>query len=253
MPVPTSTARSPKRGNLSRRRSIGPDPAFAFTETSRVARRSRTDRRARFLVVAVAVATVACASRGGPPPGDATHDPEFERALRERDPEFVRQREALEAGLYETFVPPESVDLAAVAPASTPSLETERATVSTAPPSGEDPSTEELLRTLPPPPQGSPAPGAGRPADGAAPPAAEDVGAATWTVQLGAFADPAAARREAARANSVLPAADVRLTPRGSLTRVLLGRYRTRAEAEAAASEARRRGLGSAWVTTAEP
>lgn len=234
--------------------------------------------------LALALACGACAHGGEAPPRDATRDPELQAALRRARPEFPRQRDALEAGVYETFVPPESVPPPAPDPSgadpavsSIPGAEAvgglrpEPTTGRPAP--GEDPSTQELLASLegapgPPPVEAGlrrpparrsevqsdppPAPRETAVAGSAAtqPPAVAAAGSpVAYALQLGAFSGEAAAQARAREARGLAGTLPVEVRREGPLVRVLLGRFRTREEAEAVLRELALRGLGSAWIT----
>lgn len=208
------------------------------------------------------LAAPGCAHRGGPPPEDATRDPEFQAALREARREFPTQREALEAGLYETFLPPESLPppvadpraaARAVPPGPSPADVTAGADRRPRVPET-DPTTEELLATLPPAPAPRPAPAPMRPAP--AGPAGEPSGVAPvridgeYTLQLGAFGSASAAWARADRARALAPPGwPVDVGEDGGLHRVFLGAFPSRGEAEAAARRLTPFGLGDAWVT----
>jgi cell division protein FtsN len=210
-------------------------------------------------VFVCAVQLAACAHRGGPPPEDATRDPEFQAALREARPEFPTQREALEAGLYETFLPPESLPppvaggrAAPAGPGAADALAGARDPAARSP----DPTTEELLATLP---QGGGPGDAPRRVDGAAarpgrveearPAPAAPAADGEYTLQLGAFSAGPAAWARADRARSLVPGAPVEVVEAGGLHRVYLGAFRFREEAEAEARRLAPLGLGEAWVT----
>lgn len=199
---------------------------------------------ARLPALAVLVlACAACAHRGAPPQRDATSDPEFQAALRDARREFPRQRDVLEAGLYETFVPPESLP---AGPETPPAA------------ADEDPSTEELLRSLPAGdgPSREPAePGRlAEPVGGGEMGGSADVGGAggDFTIQVGAFGGEAAAGERAVEMGSLAPDLPVEVRRGGDLVRVFLGRFATRGEAEVALRELLARGLGAAWVTRLE-
>jgi cell division protein FtsN len=209
-------------------------------------------------VFVCAVPLAACAHRGGPPPEDATRDPEFQAALREARPEFPTQREALEAGLYETFLPPESlpppVAGGRAAPAG-PSPADALAGARDPAARSADPTTEELLATLP---EAGPAGGAPRRVDGGAPPpgrveearpAPAPAADGEYTLQLGAFSSASAAWARADRARALVPGAPVEVVEAGGLHRVHLGAFRFREQAEAEARRLTPLGLGEAWVT----
>jgi cell division protein FtsN len=254
----------------------------------------------------LAFACGACAHGGGPPPRDATQDPEFQAALKRAKPEFPRQSEALAAGLYEPFVPPESLapsppagvgstDLAdassspqreAQAPSGTARGRPAEAGVSTgsgpAAPSA-DPSTEELLRTLPPAPRARaalPAPAAAAPRDPPGAPRADEIETVApshrtesmerasqrrashspdvdaqaaplgpYTIQIGAFAEAAAAAGRADEARVVAPDLPVEVRRQDGWLKVFVGRFASREEGEAVLRELDGRGLGSGWVT----
>jgi cell division septation protein DedD len=241
------------------------------------------------LIWGVGLLFMACA-HGGPPPRDATRDPEFQQALREARPDFPNQRDALAAGLYEPFVHPDSLPPASpgqVVPESSARgfdrgpLASSEATGRTPPAAGgrqggpavdysEDPTTQELLSSLPGAGedvarQGASADrktgamqgrvGAGDAGDRAElqrPSAAAASGG--WTLQLGAFTSDRAARLKADQARGAAPEHPVLVVDAGSLTRVFLGRFATKAEAETALRRlAGRPGIGAAWVTRAGP
>jgi cell division septation protein DedD len=248
--------------------------------------------------LALAATSAGCAHRGGPPPRDATQDPEFQAALRSARPEFPNQSDALAAGLYEPFVHPDSLPpLAAGRPGGaavepvTPGLSGGGAAAILPPPMnargsratprvdyGEDPTTEELLASLDTSPRASTGAAARSPARRdppasatrpggpndpspavVAPPGQSSVDAAAsirddgaWTLQLGAFTSESAARWQADQARAAAPDLPVRIARDASLSRVFLGVFETRAQAEAALRRlAGRAGLGSAWVTRA--
>jgi cell division protein FtsN len=210
-------------------------------------RSARLRPAARPALLALVLGSMACAHGNRPPPEDATGDPELQAALRAARPEFPRQREALEAGLYETFVPPESVpppvDGAVaradpVGAAAVPSRE-ERPSAAGA----EDPSTEELLRSLPSGParkRAEPSP---------AEPSPAEPSPSGYTLQLGAFSEERAARVRAQEGLTAAPELSVQVVREGGLVRVFLGRFATRGEAESALRSLAGSGLGPAWVT----
>jgi cell division septation protein DedD len=219
------------------------------------------------LACAALLAAPGCAHRGGPPPEDATRDPEFQAALREARREFPTQREALEAGLYETFLPPESLpppvaDPGAVARAEPAGPSPADATVGgdrRPPVPDADPTTEEILATLPPaaepparptpsPARPAPAGPAGLPPGVVSPPARGD-----YTLQLGAFGSASAAWARADEARAVAPGWPVAVIETAGLHRVFLGAFPSRAEAEAGARRLTPLGLGDAWVTIRPP
>jgi DedD protein len=324
---------------LSRRAKVragappGGAPAPALDASIRVLRiPARSGRRAivllssatpgrrslRFLILAVVCG--ACAHAGGPPPQDATQDPDFQAALKRAKPDFPRQRDALAAGLYEPFVPPESLPasppggLAAPdrADSSSSASRAESRTPSSAgrPPSPSDevaaaaasgssarasgsavpsdPSTEDLLRTLPPGPRArtpaaapAPAPATARdepeddreafepPPSGEAPAPASietpapdgddpesalgdqgiDAVAGPYVIQVGAFSDAAAAARRAEEARAAAPDLPVEVRRQDGWLKVFVGSFASREEGAAALSELGARGLGGGWVT----
>jgi cell division protein FtsN len=254
-------------------------PAPPHAGRWKAASRAARSRRVAGALAWAAAFAAGCAHGGGPPPEDATRDPEFEAALRDARPEFPTQRQALEAGLYETFLPPESLPppvgdpAAARAPAS-PAGPAPADVLDGARPPRADPTTEELLATLPADGRraGAPPPDAGRggapPARAPAPPgrveAAYPEGAGerpsrpataaasaggSWTLQLGAFSSASAAWARADRARALVPGAPVDVVETGGLHRVHLGAFPSREEAEAEARRLDPLGLGDAWVT----
>ncbi|MFN2431786.1 MAG: SPOR domain-containing protein [Gemmatimonadota bacterium] len=243
MPTP-----APSRG----RRDDREDSAGRAGRARRPARRPAVAHAWSAAALSLALLAAGCAHRGGPPPEDATRDPEFRRALRERDPEFATQHEALVAGLYEEFVPPESAAAAVAAPARPASIERESSGAAAVadPLAGEDPSTEELLRSLPLAPGEPPRP-AGRPRERTTEGGPSNVTApqAVWALQLGAFRSEEAAAQRAAQVRAALPGQSVRLTRGGGYVRVLLGAFPTRAEAEIELRGVEARGLGPAHLT----
>jgi hypothetical protein len=257
----------------------------------------------------LALACGACAHGGEPRPRDATQDPEFQAALKRAKPEFPRQSEALAAGLYEPFVPPESLPASPVAgfdstelaaASSTPRTEREapppvdasRARPTEGPASSgartstaaADPSTEDLLRTLPSAPRAHPSvpspvapakldgPATDRADDEARPPAvsddaespdgrarepapdsvdgdASDALAGLYTIQVGAFGDAAAAARRAQEARDLAPDLSVDVRRQDGWLKVFVGRFASREEGEAVLRKLAARGLDSGWVT----
>jgi cell division septation protein DedD len=219
------------------------------------------------------LALAACAHGGDPPPRDATADPEFQAALGRARPEFPRQREALAAGLYEPFVPPESLPPpvtgaggspagpgALLGPGDGTTASAEPARIPPAEPAG-SPDTEPARAPDPEPAAAA----AAKPASAADPgdtslgqtyreaPGPPVRAAPEFALQLGAFSSEAAGRRRAAEARAVAPEEPVRLVDDGALVRVLLGRFGSRAEAEAALQSLAGRGVGPAFVTRAAP
>lgn len=183
--------------------------------------------------IALLAALAACASaprREAPPPDrDRTDDPEFAAAARDaaRTREFPSQADALEAGVYEPFVHPDSVRPAATAPAPAPAYPEPAY-------GAEDPSTAELLGTLEPP---------------------ESYNQAQepfiWTIQAGAFDSETGAfvrLRQLARDFPDLPRWH---TAEAGRFHVYVGRFADRAAAEELRTRAVERGYADAWVRAA--
>ena len=186
----------------------------------------------------------ACAStpprREPAPDGDRTRNPRFRAAVEAAEREFATQADALAAGVYEPFVHPDSVRLAAEPTES-------RLVPARQPVYGADPTTEELLGTLPStePYNGIPE---RRTIEEAPPPSPEG---AAWTLQVGAFGSETGALvrlRQLARDFPDWPSWHV---AGGGIVRVYLGRFGDRAAAERGRDEAASRGYLDAWIVAA--
>ena len=197
----------------------------------------------RMTLVTVAMAALACASapaRREPPSTDRTVDPEFVAALEAADREFETQADALAAGIYEPFVHPDSVHAPAGA---SPSPEGEVPPVEFGP---EDPTTEELLGTLPSPPLYNPS--GDRAVDEA--PSPRPTGAA-WTLQVGAFDAETGALVRLRQLERDFPDWPRWHVEEAGVYRVYVGRFTDRGAADRARVDIGNRGYGDAWIVPA--
>jgi cell division septation protein DedD len=192
-----------------------------------------------------AAAAVACASARAPspsPPADRTDDPEFVAALEAAERQFETQADALAAGVYEPFVHPDSVRPGpSETPVSTPFVESPA--VDFGP---DDPSTAELLGTLPAPGQYNP-PGEtplGAPAD-------PSTAGTAWTLQVGAFDAETGALVRLRQLERDFPDWPHWHVAEAGLFRVYVGRFTDRAAAVRARVELGDRGYGDAWIVQA--
>lgn len=193
----------------------------------------------RTLAIAVLVASVACSSTPERPAGgveDRTDDPEFAVARERADREFESQAEALEAGVYERFRPPDSIATGSTAAEAGRGPRVDRRP--------QDPSTEELLGTLP-------ASAPYNPRHDATP--VEDprpVGEDHWSLQMGAFSSESGALVRVRQLEHDFP--DVpRWSVRNGVVRVYLGRFGDRGAAASLLERVREKGYADAWVTRA--
>ncbi|MFN2384281.1 MAG: hypothetical protein ABR559_08470 [Gemmatimonadota bacterium] len=192
----------------------------------------RGQRRLPAALVWSGLFAAACAtappSRDGPPPAgrpDRTHDPEFAAARAAARPEFASQAEALAAGVYETFVHPDSVR-----PAHPPPVAA-RPGAAPADAAG-DPSTEALLGTL-----------------GA--PDTYISEAAIWTLEMGVLDSETEAFVRIQQLAREFPAWPRWFVADGAWQRVYLGRFPDRGAAESARAEAGACGYGEARIARA--
>ncbi len=170
--------------------------------------------------------------------------------------------------MYEAFVPPESVPPESPAATSVRNAPPDE----TGPPAtaerGEDPTTEELLRTLPGgPPVGddagaeeavaesadsglSPVTTADRPPE---PASGAERSAGSYALQVGAFTDATAAGRRAEEARALAAGLPVEIVRLDGWLKVFLGSFATREDAEVTLRDLAARGLGPAWVTRRVP
>ena len=192
---------------------------------------------------------LACGSsperRGGATP-DRTGDPEFEAARAAARPEFETQAEALAAGVYESFVHPDSVAAGRARGLDSPAG---RAAPTTLRERG-DPSTEELLGTLGSNVQYNHGVAANVSTAVAAPDPTPRQG--VWTLQMGAFGSETGALvrvRELQERFPDLPA--WRVTGQDGLVRVFLGRFRDEVAGGPARERVRSAGYPDAWVVRA--
>ncbi len=116
-----------------------------------------------------------------------------------------------------------------------------------------DPTTEELLGTLPGAPRAratvSSEPEASVLESEEPPSGGAAAGASPYALQVGAFDDPDAAGRRAEEARGVAPGLPVEVRRQDGWLKVFVGSFATREEAESALRELSARGLGAAWVT----
>jgi len=222
--------------DLSRKYLI---PLLEYLDRAGVTRRDGDRRvlatRVGMVLLALAPLVSACASsseREVPPPGreDRTNDPEFVAAREAAEREFESQADALEAGVYEPFVHPDSVrparETVAEAPPETPPPGR---------PAAGDPTTEELIGTL----------GAGARYDPPRERGTPDVEARDerWTLQVGAYRSETGALVRIGQMASEFPDLP-RWHEVGSdgFVRVYLGRFGDRASAERVLAELFARG-----------
>ena len=182
---------------------------------------------------AAALLLGACASGGGrrqaPPIEDRTDDPELAAAREAARPEFETQADALAAGVYEPFIPPDSIRPAAEqAPPIVGRI-----------PEGPDPSTEELLGTL-----GVEGPYNAQESPRDVPPAGGE-----WTLQLGAFESETGALVRVSQIASDFPDLPRWYERDGERVRVFVGRFSDRAEAERVRARVAEAGYADVWVT----
>ena len=192
----------------------------------------------------VGLLTLACASapaRREPASPDRTDDPEFVAALDAAEREFETQADALASGIYEPFVHPDSVRALVNAPP--PLREDEVPPVEFGP---DDPSTEELLGTLPSPPLYNPPrersvgeTPASRPTD------------AGWTLQVGAFDAETGALVRLRQLERDFPDWPRWHIEEAGVYRVYVGRFNDRGAADRARLELGNRGYGDAWTVPA--
>ncbi len=184
----------------------------------------------RYGTALMLVITAACASspeRKAPATsGDVSDDAEFTaaREAAEREREFDTQADALAAGVYESFVHPDSV-AGRPPPPATPALTTPRVEG--------DPSTEELIGTLEPPPTYNP-----------------PVESGQWTIQMGAFNSETGALVRIRQLEQEFPEL-ARWFVDGDVYRVYLGRFVDRGTAEQWRNHVAQRGYRDAFITRA--
>lgn len=204
----------------------------------------RASARALPLLLAAACASSPETDRAPALP-DRTDDPEFVAAREAARPEFEAQADALAAGVYEPFVHPDSVR--APAPRRRPV---------TPPPAVDpagDPSTEELLESLPPAEPRVETP----PARVETPPArvepARPAPAMVWSVQMGAYTTVTAALSRRRGLEREFPDFEAWHAVGGDgLVRVYLGAFAERDAAERARERAVARGYRDAFVGRVE-
>lgn len=153
--------------------------------------------------------------------GDTSSDPEFRSAAESADRDFETQEEALAAGVYETFVHPDSIGREVSAGAGVAQRSADG-----------DPTTEELLGTLEGREPYNPAP-------------EEEV---VWTLQMGAFSSESGALVRIENLQRTFPDLPAWFT-RGDVHRVFLGRFTDRRDAERLRGLAIERGYADAFVT----
>lgn len=153
--------------------------------------------------------------------GEASGDPEFRSAVEAAEREFETQEDALAAGVYETFVHPDSIG-------GVGSAEPRGVTRS----DEGDPSTAELLGTLDAPEPYNRAP--------------EEE--ATWTLQMGAFGSESGALVRIENLQRTFPGLPTWFA-RGEVYRVYLGRFGDRRGAERLRARAIEQGYADAFVT----
>lgn len=184
----------------------------------------------RYSAAVVLVIAAACAGsperRTPASSGDKSDDAEFAaaREAAERQREFGTQADALAAGVYETFVHPDSVD-GRPPPPATRALTTPRVEG--------DPSTEELIGTLEPQPTYNP-----------------PVESGQWTIQIGAFNSETGALVRIRQLEQEFPEL-ARWFVDGDVYRVYLGRFVDRGTAEQWRNHAAQRGYPDAFITRA--
>lgn len=188
-------------------------------------------RRAVPLVLAGLVAAACSGGGAGRAPAgstrDRTDDPELAAAREAARPEFETQADALAAGVYEPFVHPDSVAPPAASPVGPAGFD-----------DGADPSTSELLGTL-----GDVGPyNAGIDPD--VPPSGGD-----WTLQLGAFESETGAFVRIRQIAGDFPRLARWYERDGDRVRVFVGRFATRAEADAERARVAAAGYPDVWVT----
>lgn len=226
-------------------------------------------RVVRAATLAATAAALACASApeksaGAGPPPDRTDDPDFVAAREAARPEFGTQADALAAGVYERFVHPDSVRPMRDPPEARPGP---RDPLPILDGGGEDPSTEEILGTLPgqpwydrtePPVPAAPArdpagpvgPRARPPGSDPAPIGGDEPGG-EWTLQLGAYISETGALVRIRQLEREFPNVPRWYVEDGGLWRVYLGRWSDRGGADRARSAIAGRGYADAWVTRA--
>ena len=190
-------------------------------------------------LIAASALSAGCGSgrAGAPPAGaarDRTEDPDLAAARAAASPEFESQADALAAGVYEPFVHPDSVR---PAPGGPPASSTERPAPAPLEP-GPDPSTEELLGTLP---EIGPY---NAETESRVPPSGGD-----WTIQLGAFDTETGAFVRIRQIAGDFPEHPRWFERDGERVRVFVGRFATREEAEIERARVAAAGYGDAWVT----
>lgn len=216
--------------DLSRKYLI---PLLEYLDRAGVTRRDGDRRvlatRVGAFLLALAALASACASspdRDAPGREDRTNDPEFAAAREAAEREFESQADALEAGVYEPFVHPDSVR---------PPGETLAEGPPPARPAAGDPTTEELIGTL----------GGGARYDLPRERGTPDVEARDerWTLQVGAYRSETGALVRIGQMASEFPDLP-RWHEVGSdgLVRVYLGRFPDRAAAERVLAELFARG-----------
>lgn len=194
-------------------------------------------------VTSLALASMACASsRSATPPRveprDRTDDPQLAAARAAARPEFETQADALAAGVYERFEHPDSVTGAGPAPRAVP-------IPAAGVPSGEDPSTQELLGTL-----AAPGPyNASAGAAGETPPAGPASAREEWTLQLGAFESETGALVRIRQIATQFPSLPRWYEREGDTVRVFVGRFADRAQAEREQARLAAAGYPDVWVT----
>jgi hypothetical protein len=200
----------------------------------------------RIALATVGLVALACASaparREPPPSTDRSDDPEFVAALEAAEREFENQADALAAGIYEPFVHPDSVR-AASSEMPFPSPEGEAPAVEFGP---DDPTTEELLGTLPLPPLYNP-PGEGIVEEPPSPRPTE----AAWTLQVGAFDAETGALVRLRQLERDFPDWPRWHIEEAGVFRVYVGRFADRGGADRARIEIGNRGYGDAWIVSA--
>ena len=197
---------------------------------------------AALLLVALACAS-APARREPPPPTDRTGDPEFVAALEAAERDFETQADVLAAGIYEPFVHPDSIGLDPQrGPVTRSSVEP--------PPvdfGPDDPTTEELLGTLPSPPLYN---HTGRDSTRGQAPNPEAAGT-DWTLQVGAFGAETGALVRLRQLEHDFPDWPRWHVAEAGVFRVYVGRFVDRGTAERARVELSDRGYGDAWIVSA--
>lgn len=184
----------------------------------------------RYSAALVLMIATACASsperRAPATSGDKSDDAEFTaaREAAEREREFETQADALAAGVYESFVHPDSV-AGRPPPPVTPALTTPRVEG--------DPSTEELIGTLEPQPTYNPSVESGQ-----------------WTIQMGAFNSETGALVRIRQLEQEFPELAQWFVD-GDVYRVYLGRFVDRGTAEQWRNHVAQRGYPDAFITRA--